>query len=123
MLVSIQSYFPVPTTVLGGLNREVVGRIRDKQESRQVSGLEQLGGFFPSMENVLCVAWEYFYCIQLTPAPTKDVPLIAGLALGVGAAMDLVSPPLSTNDFRFGSGSLAAHSQYLREAPALISPT
>lgn len=45
--------------------------------------------------------------IQLTPAPTKDVPFTAGLALGVGAAMDLGSPPLSTKVFLLGSGSLA----------------
>lgn len=46
-------------------------------------------------------------CIDF-PAPTSDVPFTAGLALVVGAAMDLVptSPALSANVFRFGSGSL-----------------
>lgn len=44
-------------------------------------------------------------CIDL-PAPTSDVPFTAGLALGVGAAMDRTSPALSASVFRFGSGSL-----------------
>lgn len=44
--------------------------------------------------------------VLLTPAPTSDVPFTGGLELGVGAAMDLGSPALSANVFRFGSGSL-----------------
>lgn len=43
----------------------------------------------------------------LTLAPTREVAFTCDLELGVGAAMDLGSPALSTSVFRFGSGSTA----------------
>lgn len=41
-------------------------------------------------------------------APTREVAFTCDLELGVGAAMDLGSPALSTSVFRLGSGSYAA---------------
>jgi hypothetical protein len=49
---------------------------------------------------------------ELTPAPTRVVVLTTARELGVGAAMDLVSPALSTKVLRLGSGSLTKFRQY-----------
>lgn len=46
--------------------------------------------------------------LSLTPAPTSDVPFTVGRELGVGAGMDLISPALSANVLRLGSGSPTA---------------
>ena len=42
---------------------------------------------------------------KLTPAAAREVPLTIERELGVGAAMDLVSPALSARVLRLGSGS------------------
>jgi hypothetical protein len=47
------------------------------------------------------------YLGKLTPAPTREVVLTRARELGVGAAMDLISPALSTKVLRLGSGSAA----------------
>lgn len=62
--------------------------------------------------------FEGIFSLLLTPAPTSDVPFTAGLALGVGAAMDRTSPALSASVFRFGSGSLSGVSVSLVHYPA-----
>lgn len=49
---------------------------------------------------------------KLTPAAAREVPLTIERELGVGAAMDLVSPALSTRVLRLGSGSFTKLTQY-----------
>ena len=46
-----------------------------------------------------------FISRKLTPAPTREVVLTRARELDRGAAMDLVSPALSANVLRLGSGS------------------
>ena len=51
---------------------------------------------------------------KLTPAQTIEVPLTRVRELGVAATMDLVSPALSTNVLRLGSGSFTKYISRLR---------
>ena len=69
-----------------------------------------------------CVRGRYAFG-ELTPALARVVVFTGGRELGVGATMDLVSPALSANVLRLGSGSLTMSYQYAERYSVFVPRT